>query len=93
MELTLGAQLVWIGVVGMVLMLGLWLVQVRTRDAGVVDAGWALLLGLAAIFAGLTGAGDETRRAIIGVMGGVWGLRLSWHLLTDRVLRAFSLLM
>jgi steroid 5-alpha reductase family enzyme len=65
----------------------LWLVQVRTRDAGVVDMGWAALLGLSAIFAGATGKGELERRAAIAVIGGIWGLRLAWHILTDRVLK------
>ncbi|MDX2132693.1 MAG: DUF1295 domain-containing protein [Planctomycetota bacterium] len=76
--ITLGASLV---------MVALWVVQVRIRDAGVVDVGWAACLGLAAVFCALTGEGDVIRRAIIGVMGGVWGLRLALHLLLDRVLQ------
>ncbi len=70
-------------VVGMLI---LWVIQVRTKDAGVVDVGWAALLGLAAIFAGVTGGGEVGRRVLVGVIGGVWGLRLAWHILTDRVL-------
>lgn len=64
----------------------LWLVQMRTRNAGVVDVGWAAGLGLAAIFAALTGAGEPERRILIGAMGGLWGLRLAAHLLHDRVI-------
>lgn len=88
MTLGIPAQFVWIlgGACGVMLLL--WFVQRRIRDAGVVDVGWAGLLGLAAIFAALTGEGDATRRAIVGIAGGVWGLRLAWHLLTDRVLFA-----
>ncbi|MBL8763335.1 MAG: DUF1295 domain-containing protein [Phycisphaerae bacterium] len=66
-------------------MLVLWYVQVRRRDAGVVDVGWAGLLGLSALLVGLTGEGDPGRRALVGIMGGMWGLRLAAHLLTDRV--------
>jgi len=68
-------------------MFALWLVQLRTRDAGVVDVGWAACLGAAAAFCGLTGEGDLIRRAIVGGMGAVWGFRLATHLLLDRVLR------
>lgn len=68
-------------------MLLLWLLQIRTKDAGVVDVGWAVCLGASAIIAGLSGEGDPIRRGLIAFMGGVWGLRLGWHLLTDRVLK------
>lgn len=80
-------QLVWIGAGSGLGMLALWLVQLRTRDAGVVDVGWAGCLGAAAAFCGLTGEGDLVRRAIVGGMGAVWGFRLAAHLLLDRVLR------
>jgi steroid 5-alpha reductase family enzyme len=68
-------------------MLALWLIQRRTRDAGVVDVGWAACLGLSAAFCALSGAGDPCRRLIIGCMGAIWGCRLAAHLLFDRVLR------
>lgn len=68
-------------------MAALWLVQWRVRDAGVVDVGWAGCLGAAALAAAMVGDGDPWRRAMVGVMGGVWGFRLAWHLLTDRILK------
>jgi steroid 5-alpha reductase family enzyme len=80
-------QIVWIAVGSWLVMLALWLLQLRTKDAGVVDVGWAACLGAAAAFCGLTGEGDAARRAIIGIMGSVWGFRLAVHLLFDRVLR------
>lgn len=63
----------------------LWLVQRRTGNAAIVDAGWAGGLGLAAVAAGLFGDGDPWRRAAVAVMGGGWGLRLSLHLYLDRI--------
>lgn len=80
-------QLVWIGAGSGLVMFALWLLQLRTQDAGVVDVGWAACLGGAAAFCALTGEGDTVRRAIVGVMGAVWGFRLAVHLLLDRVLR------
>jgi steroid 5-alpha reductase family enzyme len=81
-------QLVVIGVGAAALMLVLWIVQVAIKDAGVVDVGWAFGLGCAAIYAGVSGEGDPTRRVLIAAIGGAWGLRLAWHLLTDRVIGA-----
>jgi len=80
-------QLVCISIGAATIMLLLWVVQVRLRDAGVVDVGWSACLGLSAAFCSLTGAGDPYRRLMIGAMGTIWGLRLAAHLLFDRVLR------
>lgn len=87
MTLDVWSQLGIIAGVMALLMLALWVIQVRTGDAGVVDFGWSLGLGLSAIFCAVTGDGVLERRVLIGAMGGVWGLRLAWHILTDRVLR------
>lgn len=87
MLLTWSAQLAWIGAGAAMVMFALWIVQRLTRDAGVVDVGWAATLGLAAGFCALTGAGDSSRRVLIGIMGVVWGGRLALHLLFDRVLK------
>jgi steroid 5-alpha reductase family enzyme len=80
-------QSVTIALAAFLIMFVLWLVQIRTRDAGVVDVGWAASLGLSAIFCAVSGEGEPMRRLFVGVMGGIWGLRLALHLLLDRVLR------
>lgn len=64
----------------------LWLWQRRHEDAGISDVGWALSLGGLAVAAAVTGGGAPTPRVLIGVVGGVWGLRLGLHLLFDRVI-------
>ncbi len=87
MTLTAWEQLAFIAAGAALVMFALWILQLRIRDAGVVDVGWAACLGAAAVFCALTGEGDAIRRGLIGVMGGVWGLRLALHLLLDRVLR------
>lgn len=69
--------------VGMVV---LWLVQLRTRDAGIVDVGWSFALGLLAAWAALGGTGDRARRILLVVLAGGWALRLGIFLLRDRVL-------
>ena len=79
---------VWIGVTAglSVAMAALWIVQRRTGNAAIVDAGWAGGLGLAAIAAAAFGDGDPVRRALVAIAGGVWGVRLGAHLLADRIL-------
>lgn len=68
-----------------VVMLLLWLVQTRTRNAGVVDVGWAAVTGGLAIWYAWLGEGTAERRWLCGMIGGFWGARLAWHLLRDRV--------
>ncbi|MGD9689013.1 MAG: DUF1295 domain-containing protein [Phycisphaerales bacterium] len=73
------------GATGLIMLAG-WLVQERTRDAGIVDCLWAACLGASALFAAFSGAGDVGRRMLVGAMGGIWGVRLALHILFDRVL-------
>jgi len=57
-----------------------WLLQLRTGNAGIVDAIWAWSLGGLAVWFAATGAGDPLVRGLTGLLGGLWGLRLGWHL-------------
>ncbi len=57
-----------------------WLWQVRTRNAGWVDVGWALGLAVMALLAAALGPAPLERRLLVGVMGGLHGLRLGLHL-------------
>jgi steroid 5-alpha reductase family enzyme len=68
------------------LMLVLWLVHLALRNAAIVDAGWAGGLALLGVLYGVTGDGWSPRRAAIGLMAAVWGLRLALYLLFTRVL-------
>jgi steroid 5-alpha reductase family enzyme len=67
------------------LMLVLWAVQQRTRDAGVVDVGWAAGLGILGVFHAALSDAPPGRRVLVGGMAGVWATRLAIHLLFDRV--------
>ncbi len=66
-------------------MVGLWFVQRRTGNAGIVDVGWAAVTGALAVWHAAWGGGEITRRLLLGALGGAWGGRLAWHLLRDRV--------
>jgi len=68
------------------LMAVLWGIQQRTRDAGVVDVGWAAGLGILAAFHSVLSEANAGRRLLVGGLAGVWALRLALHLLFDRVL-------
>ena len=62
------------------IMVALWLIQRRTNNAGIVDVGWAASLALLAVLYGSSADGFTLRRALVAVMGGLWGLRLAAHI-------------
>jgi steroid 5-alpha reductase family enzyme len=81
------AQLLLIGWVGAAaLMAALWAWHLRLRNAGIVDVGWTVSVSGLALLYGVLGPGDPTRRAVLAAMMVVWGARLAWYLLHDRVL-------
>jgi steroid 5-alpha reductase family enzyme len=66
----------------------LWCFATAKKDASVVDVAWAGLLGCIAIASAVFASGLPARRLMIGLMGGIWGVRLTSYLLWDRVLKA-----
>ena len=68
------------------LMVLLWLVQVRIRDASHVDVGWAGGLAILAVVFAVVGPGDVAHRVLVAVLGGLWGTRLALYLLLNRVI-------
>jgi len=57
-----------------------WLVQLRTRNAGLIDAVWAWTLGLLAVWYACRGPAPAPLRLLLALLGGTWGLRLGIHL-------------
>ena len=66
-------------------MILLWFTQRRTGNAGIVDVGWAGTTGFLPILYGFLGEGEPFRRLLLAVLGGLWGVRLAWHLWRDRI--------
>ena len=64
----------------------LWLVQVKLENAGVVEFGWASSLAFLGVFYAIKADGYGPRRWLVGTMAFLWGGRLAWHLLSERVL-------
>lgn len=70
---------------GAALLLALWLHQARTRNATLVDVGWTVALSGAGVFYACVLDGAPAQRLVAGIGAGVWGSRLAWHLIRDRV--------
>ncbi len=64
-------------------LVAVWVVQVRRRDATAVDVAWAANLGLLALLYAIFASGELDRRVLIGALGATWALRLAgwlaWH--------------
>ena len=69
-----------------VMMLILWLVEVKTQNAGFVDIGWALGLVLTCAVYYIKIDGLSTRKEFILAMVSLWAIRLLW-LLVRRLLK------
>jgi steroid 5-alpha reductase family enzyme len=67
--------------VAAVVMLVLWAIQERTKDAGIVDVAWAVGLGIGAAWLAWTAPGDPNRRVLLCGMVGLWAFRLAGYLL------------
>ena len=64
------------------LMLILWLVQLQTQNAGIVDVGWSFATALIGVWFALAWhEGEDLRKLLAGAMIGLWGLRLGLYLL------------
>jgi steroid 5-alpha reductase family enzyme len=66
---------------GLGLLVTLWAIQLRTKDAATVDVGWSFLVIAGAVAAGLLTDDHLWRRTLVAGMGAVWALRLGTYLL------------
>lgn len=71
--------LVW--AVSALVMVAVWAVSMRVANVGYVDVAWAALMAVAALLAGALGQGGELPRLLVALLGSLWGMRLSLHLL------------
>jgi steroid 5-alpha reductase family enzyme len=72
--------------VAALVMVVLWLIEVRIRDASHVDVGWAYLVGTLGVLYAVVADGDVAHRVLVGVLAAIWSLRLGTYLLVNRVL-------
>ncbi|MGI9429692.1 MAG: DUF1295 domain-containing protein [Bythopirellula sp.] len=62
------------------LMTGLWQLQRKTGNAGIVDVAWAATVGLLAVFYALWPTGIAWLKGLAAGMIAVWSVRLTWYL-------------
>jgi steroid 5-alpha reductase family enzyme len=67
-------------------MTALWLVQVWRHDATLVDIGWAYEIGILGVVYAVVGDGAACHRILVGLLAGLWSLRLGTYLVVDRLL-------
>jgi steroid 5-alpha reductase family enzyme len=63
------------------LMVGVWLLSLRLRNAGIVDVAWSAAFTPVVLGYVWLADGWPVRDAILAGMVGLWSLRLAWHLL------------
>lgn len=68
-----------LAIVALVLTL-VWAIQLKTRNAGMVDPVWSWSLGFLAVWYAIFGSAPVETRIALGVLGGLWGFRLGTHL-------------
>lgn len=76
----------WGLIIVALLMVLLWVIHLRIKDAGIVDVGWAAGLVILACLYAVRGSGDVSHRLLVGLVVGFWGTRLSLFLLFNRVI-------
>ncbi len=60
--------------------IAVWVRQLQTRNAGMVDPVWSWSMGAMGVLYALVGTGDIGLRWTVGLIAGLWGLRLGTHL-------------
>lgn len=70
---------VWL--MSVVVMVAAWYFSMRVKNVGYVDVVWAGLMAAAAVLVSYEGSGHDLSRALVAFLGGIWGARLSVHLL------------
>ena len=68
------------------LMLVLWIIHLRIKNAAIVDVGWAAGLALLAVLYACLGTDYVPRAMLTAGMASIWGIRLASYLLFTRVI-------
>jgi steroid 5-alpha reductase family enzyme len=66
-------------------MTGLWALQLRVRNASIVDVGWCVGLIAAVLWYATRASGEVERKILVVLMVTIYAGRLGLHILVDRV--------
>jgi steroid 5-alpha reductase family enzyme len=61
-------------------MTAVWLLQLRTRNAGIVDVAWAGTIGIVGVVWALAAGGNGSRKVLVAALIAAWSLRLTIYL-------------
>lgn len=75
------ALFAWNLITIVVWMSGLWVIYLTTRNAGIVDIGWALGFALVMMVSSIVGHGHWIPITILSLLVYAWAFRLGFHLL------------
>jgi len=64
-----------------IVMMCAWFWQIKSKNAGIVDALWALLIAVSCLYIAYFSSGEFELRFILAVIGFAWFARLGLHLL------------
>ncbi len=62
------------------LLVAVWVIQLFTRDASLVDVVWSASMGLMGILYAVLGSAPAATRILLAVMAGLWAFRLAGYL-------------
>lgn len=79
------ALLIQVFAASLVLMVGLWIIQLRQRNASLADFGWCLGLIAAVQWYAVMADGEPERRWLVAGMIAIYAGRLGFHVLADRI--------
>ena len=68
------------GVFVSTVMIGVYIAQRRTKNAGYVDVAWAACIGAVVVFLACVSDADAVRRGIVATIAAGWSLRLGLYL-------------
>lgn len=76
----LAKHLLYIQIAASIIMLFFWLIQIKTKDASLVDLAWSSVIFFAIIYLLLNSPSLDLRHISISLLGMLWSVRLSIHL-------------
>jgi cyclopropane-fatty-acyl-phospholipid synthase len=69
-----------VGLASLIAMFAGFLYQVKTKNAGIVDAIWSFGVLLAAVYYAIAADGETEIRYLVGILTSLWFLRLGMHI-------------